>query len=340
MSEDVVRIGVIGVGIQGKRHIECFRQIPRAKVAAAADIDKARLEEACERYEIEGAFTDYHQMIKEAELDAVSVVLPDDMHLDPALAAIDAGLDLLVEKPLATKVEEAQAIVKAATEKGVRLMTNFSNRWQQPVAMVREAYVAGELGEPVYVYARLSNTLRVPTEMIRPWVQRTKLPFWLMSHTVDRVRWIYAAEAKKVCGISRSGVLKSKGIDVEDIFLATVEWDNGAFSTFESSWILPASLPANIDSKMMFIFTQGAAYFDAQAAMIEMATKERYSIPAMLTTSTRGRIQGFVIEALRHFVDSVAEGKDPEPSGEDGLAVCRITSAIVESAKQGRAIEF
>ena len=340
MAKEVVRIGMIGVGIQGKRHIQSFRQIPRAKVVAAADINKSRLEEACARYEIEGAFTDYHQMIKEAELDAVSVVLPDDMHLDPALATIDAGLDLLVEKPLATKVEEAEAIVKAAREKGVRLMTNFSNRWQPPVAMVKEAYVAGELGEPVYVYARLSNTLRVPTEMIRPWVERTKLPFWLMSHTVDRVRWIYGAEAKKVYGISRSGLLKSEGIDVEDIFLATVEWDNGAFSTFESSWILPPRLPANIDSKMMFIFTEGAAYFDAQATMIEMATKERYTIPAMLTTSTRGRIQGFVIESLRHFVDSVAEGKEPEPSGEDGLAVCRITAAIVESAKEGRAIEL
>ncbi|KPJ62982.1 MAG: hypothetical protein AMS15_02145 [Planctomycetes bacterium DG_23] len=340
MPEKVVRIGVIGVGTQGTRHIECFRQIPRAEVVAAADIDQARLKEVCARYEIKAAFTDYHQMVKEAEMDAVSIVLPDDMHLEPALAAIDAGLDLLVEKPLATKVEEAEAIVKAAREKGVRLMTNFSNRWQQPVALVKEAYVAGDLGKPVYVYARLSNTLMVPTEMIRPWVKRTSLPFWLMSHTVDRVRWIYGAEAKKVYGISRSGVLKSMGIDVEDIYLATVEWDNGAFSTFESSWILPTSLPANIDSKMMFIFTEGAAYFDAQAAMMEMASKERYRIPPMLSTSTRGRIQGFVIEALRHFVDSVAERKELGPSGEDGLAVCRITSAIVESAQKGKAIEL
>jgi len=87
--------------------------------------------------------------------------------LAPALKAATSRRTPNVEKPLATTVADGGAIAAAVAKAGVRLMVNFSNRWQLPMILAREAVEKSELGEPVYAYARLSNTLSAPTEMLR-----------------------------------------------------------------------------------------------------------------------------------------------------------------------------
>ena len=336
----VLRIGTIGVGLQGETHVKCLKALPNAEVIAIADVNEARLREVGERYGIKGRYLDYREMLEKEELDAVTVATPDHLHRDPVIAAVKAGKHVLVEKPLATSVEEAEEMVEAARRAGVKMMVNFSNRWMSYMAIAKEAVESGEMGEPLYAYARLSNTLYVPTKMLKGWASKTKLPFWLMSHTIDRVRWLFNSEVVRVYAVSRSVVLKGMGIDTPDFYAALAEFENGAVGNFESCWVLPETRPSIVDSKMELVFTKGSISIDAQAAVIQKATAESFTLPGILQFEVYGRPVGFVVEALRHFVESVLNDREPWPSGEDGLRVVKVSEAIVRSAELGRPVEI
>ena len=188
--EKILKVGIIGAGVQGQLHIECFKSLYNAEVVSVSDISEEKLKIVREKYGIESVYTDYKRMLKEEKIDAVSIVLPDHLHREPAISAIEEGKHILIEKPLATTVKDAEEIVRRAEEKGIKLMVNFSNRWMVYMAETKKAIENGELGEPVYAYARLSNTLYVPTKMLS-WASKTSLPFWLMSHTIDTVSYTH-----------------------------------------------------------------------------------------------------------------------------------------------------
>ena len=336
-----VRLAVIGAGLQGSKHVQMFTHIPGCEVVAIADVDQAKAGQAASQYGVPRVFGDYREMLTSVDVDAASVATPDHLHLEPCLAVIESGRHLLAEKPLATSVAEGEQIVAAAKAKGVKMMVNFSNRFQISLQQTKAAFDKGELGRPVYAYTRLNNTIYVPTGMLKPWSSNTKLPYWLMSHTVDRIRWLWGGcNAVRACGVERSIVLKAMGYDTPDVYHGTVEFDNGAVATFESCWILPEGSKTLVDSKMELIYTDAAISIDAQETMVQKATKDGYTRPSTLTGTVAGRPVGFVYESLRHFVDCVAEDRDPDPSGDDGLAVLRITDAIVESARTGQPVSL
>jgi len=256
------------------------------------------------------------------------------------MAAIEAGLHLAVEKPLATTVEEAERIVKAAREKGVTLYVNFSNRFMPQMVLTKKLVERGELGEPVYAFARLNNTLDVPLGMIRAWAERTSLPFWLMSHTIDRVRWLFGQDVRSVFARAHEGVLKSKGLNVKDLYVALVEFEGGAVGVFESLWILPPSRPNIVDSRMDLVFTEGSVSFDTISPAPQVAKGGRFEMPYPVQfDDLQGSPVGMVTESLRHFVKCRGEGREPMTTGEDGLAAVKVAAAIVKSAERGEPVE-
>ncbi len=335
-----LKFGVIGVGIQGEAHVKILQSLPHSEVVAVCDVNEGRAREVAERHGVKRWYADFRKMLEAEELDAVTVATPDPFHFEPAMAAIEARKHLLVEKPLATTVEEAERLVEAAREAGVTLYVNFSNRFMPQMVLTKKLVDEGELGEPVYAFARLSNTLYVPLRMIRGWAERTSLPFWLMSHTIDRVRWLFGREIRSVFARTHEGVLKAKGLDVKDLYVALVEFEGGAVGTFESLWILPDSRPNIVDSRMDLVFSEGTVSFDTISPAPQVATKDGFEMPYPLQYDDAfGRPVGMVTESLRHFVECLAEGREPITTGEDGLRAVKVAAAILQSAEEGRPIE-
>jgi len=341
MSDRVLRVGVIGVGLQGESHVEKFSYFQNSEVVAVADINKKRVRAVAKKYSIPHAFTDYRDLLALDEVDAVSIVLPDHLHLKPGVAAAKARKHILMEKPLATSVEDGEKIVAAVKKAKVRFMINFSNRWWPQMRLTKSRFEKGELGDAVYAYARLNNTIYVPTGMLRGWSKNTRLPFWLMSHTIDRVRWLWGSNVKRVYGVCRKGYLKKLGFNTPDAYHASIEFKNGAIGSFESVWVLPETLPYLVDSQMELLFTNASVIINTSVSGTEMATtKEKFSYPRMASQSYTGRPQGFVADALQHFVDCVVAGRNPEPTASDALAVLKATAAVVESAEKGKPIDL
>lgn len=334
---DILRLALIGAGVQGQTHLQCFSACHRARVVAVADLSRERLDAAREKWGVEGLYEDYHAMLERDDVDAVAVVTPDHQHREPCEAAFAAGKHVLLEKPMATTVADAQAILAAARASGKTLMINLSNRWQVPFAATKEALDAGELGEPVYAFARLSNTLFVPTQMLS-WSAHSALPHWLIVHRLDIARWYFGCEAKRVTAVCRSRVLRERGIDTPDFYEATVEFESGAVGNFEASWILPETMPRIVDSKFDLICTDGYVSMDFLASSFVKATSGTYSMPGTIYGTVLGQPYGFVLHAIQHFVDCVLDDKQPLITGADGLALTKTLCAIIEAAEKAEAV--
>jgi predicted dehydrogenase len=334
-----LRVGVIGIGLQGMGHVNSYLALPNAELVAVADVDEERVKKLARERGIPRWYTDYHQMLEEADIQAVSIATPDHLHFEPTMAAIQVDKHILLEKPMALTVHEAEQMAEAAERADLKLIVNFSHRFQLPTARVKEALDRGELGYPVYAYARLNNTLFVPTRMLS-WSSRTALPHWIMTHEVDRVRWFFGSEAKRVYAVSSSGVLKGMGIDVADLYHATVELENGAIATFESAWILPETMPSVADCKVHFIFSKAWVDLDHSEPVVKMATQDKYAQPGIMAGYLHGEPVGTVYEAVKHFVKCVLEDRPTVVTARDGVAVTKIICAIVESAEKGEVVEL
>lgn len=331
--------GVVGAGVQGESHIKCAAIAPNATLVAVCDVNEQRARSMGLQYGARHVFTDYHDLLALPEIDAVSLALPDHLHREVAEAALAAGKHVLLEKPMATTVADAEAILAAQKASGRKLMVNWSNRWMHTFAQTKEALERGELGDPMYCYARLNNTLYVPTKMLS-WSANTKLPFWLICHRYDIARWYFKSEAKRINAVCRSGKLQSLGIDTPDLYQATVEFENGCVGNFESCWIMPESMPYMVDSKFELICSDGYVNIDPAQPSFVFANSAKETERGTLYGDVMGVPVGFVTQAFQHFVNCCLRDETPLITGEDGLQITKALVAMVESAETGQPVEL
>ena len=334
--------GVIGTGLFGENHARVFSRTPGVELVAICDQNEARAREVAERYGARRVYTDHHDLLADPAIRAVSIATPDFAHAEIAMAAAAAGKDILCEKPLATTVEEAQAIVDAASRAGVKLMVDFHNRVNPPLVAARDRVRDGSIGTPAYGYARLSNTTFVPTEMLR-WANRTSALWFLGSHAVDIMRFILDDTVVRVQAVTRSGILRQLGVDVPDFHVAIAEFSRGAVVTFEHAWILPRSQPMVYDFKVELLGSEGAVYVDTShngTATVHAGGRMDYVDVLGATPTSDLRTGGFVAEAIAQFTDAVLYDRPVLATGEDGVEATRIVAAIQQSADTGRAVDL
>ncbi len=334
---DMLRTAVIGVGTFGITHVEAYAWHHRCKLVAVCDKNEARCRQIASRYGC-NAYTDYSEMFSKERLDAVSIATPDFAHRDPAVQAAEAGLHILLEKPMATSVGEAEEIADAARRAGVILMIDFHNRWSPPFVELKRSIERGEMGDPLYVQARLNDTIYVPTKMLS-WAGRSNVLWFLGSHMIDLARWLLSSDPERVYCVKGSGLLASRGIQTEDFFLSTIKFKSGS-ATVENSWVLPETHPFVCDLQFEFVGTEGSYTVNmTHSSIAEKYTKDKKENPdVVFSLDLHGRPAGFSKQSIWHFAESVLSGKQPLVSPEDGIWVTRTIESLLRSARTGRAL--
>lgn len=339
-----VGFGVIGVGIVGGAwHAHVYHHMPGADLVAVCDLNAERAREIADKYAVPHVYTDYRDLLARPDIAAVSIATPDFAHREIAVAAAEAGKHILVEKPLAMTVEDAEAILSAVESVGVKLMVDFHNRVNPAFVGTKAAVDNGDLGELKYIYARLSNTTFVPTQML-PWAGRSSALWFLASHTLDMSCWLLQDRPTRVYAVSRSGVLRERGIDAPDFHVAIVEFERGAVVTLENSWILPETEPNVFNLKMELLGSDGAMYINtSDHRTVEKYTRDEVSLPDTLgftLDADSARLSGFVLEAIARFVDAVVDDAPVLATGEEAALVTTVLCAIEQSARSGQPVEL
>jgi predicted dehydrogenase len=245
-----LKVAVIGLGILGAQHVDFFSRQSEAKVVAVADIRADRAEEIGSHVGAQ-PYSDYESMLREHKPDVAIVATPDPVHKAPVMASLQAGVhSIILEKPMATTVADAEEMLNLADKLGARILVNFSNRGS---AMDRATYYVirqGLLGKVVYGEVHLDDNITVPTQMwgarTRDWVGGSSTAHFLLSHVVDYLHWVMTpARVTDVYAISQRKVLGY----TPDLYDAFLTFDDGAKFRVKAEWI------KHIDGLVEFAFS-------------------------------------------------------------------------------------
>ncbi len=328
--EDRLGAAVIGMGMMGERHARVWAELPQTRLVTVCDIIPERAQAVAERYSCRVAAS-LEEAVSAPGVDIVSVCTDDQAHVLPCLAAARAGKHVLVEKPLATSVEDCDRIIEACSKAGVKLMTGHVCRFDPRYVACRESVQSGEVGDIVQVYARRNNVV-TSGRRIGP---RTSVAFFLGVHDIDLIGWVTGARITRVYSEATSKVLAN--IKALDTILSVVRLDNGAVGCIETCWVIPEGAPNTLDARFEVVGTRGrvAAQVGADEVM-EAADTQRTRRPDMVYwTEVHGRAQGALPDQLEHFAECVRTGADPVISPQEARHAVEVAQAMHRSLETG-----
>ncbi len=340
MTMNQVKIGIVGAGTWGENHARIYQAHPFAKAAAICDqnLDKAKAVAA--RTGIEAVYSNIDDLLKKSDCDAVAIVTPDFAHADLAITAAAAGKHLLIEKPLATTAEDVYRMMDAFEKYKVRVMVDLHNRWNPPFQAAWQSIQAGEMGDLYSGYFRLNDIKWVATDLL-PWADQSSILWFLGSHSLDTLRWLFDDEVKRVYAVSRKGLLRKEGINVEDIYQTTLEFRKGGIAQMENGWITPDTNPCVNDIKCTLLGTKGQINIDASSHnLIQKVTQEKLEVPDILVQNhIFGQPKGFAFESIRSFIDCLITDEPFKLTLQDAANTSLAILAIMESAKKREPVD-
>ena len=331
-----VRIGVVGAGYMGRMYAGIVRAHPLAELVGIADLNQEVAARAAAELGVD-AYASADELLKADAPDGLIVATVEHEHRGPAEAAFAAGAGVLVEKPLATTIDDAEQMIAAAERAGRPLLTGHVLRFDARYAQLREIVHAGGIGEPLTIYARRLNGIAAQDRLHG----RCSLPLFLGVHDYDIVRWVAGSEVTEVVARARRGHLAGLGSDVEDANVALLTLVNNVLATVEEGWILPGTHPAGFDQRLDVNGSAGRVELVGHEAGLSVMSAERYSWPdTQLWPTVHGKTVGALRRQTWHFVDVLRGNEEPLVSGADGLAALRIALAVEESARTGATVRL
>lgn len=302
-----MRVGVIGAGAMGQNHIRTYQKIHGAELAGIADVDQKRLDVLSKDFGVPG-FLDYNELLKQ-DLDAVSVVVPTTMHKKVALDVISAGTNLLVEKPIADTVENAETIIKAACDENIKLMIGHIERFNPAVIKIKEIIESGSLGKVVSI-----STRRVGP--YNPRIRDVGVILDIGVHDIDIISYLYDAHVSEVYAIA-----SNKIHPFEDHASILLRYENDRAGVVETNWLTPHKT-----RNFTVIGTEGVAYGDYMEQKVMIHDKE-------WVKEAKVEKKEPLLNELESFLKICANGHKPVVTGEDGMHALRVAKASIESYK-------
>jgi predicted dehydrogenase len=328
-----LNVGVIGLGRAGEMHALGYHRMPFVCLRGVCDTNPERLRAVSEKLGAK-AYPDYAAILSDREIDAVSIVLPDDSHREAALAAIGSGKHILLEKPIASRLDDGRAICAAASGSGKVFMVGHTLRFDPRHTLARASIAAGEIGQLVHVSCRRNSTIR-GAEMYRG--HHTDTAIHLLVHDVDYVNWIVGSRPVKVFAKCRELLLKEWGM--KDTVIAMVQYADGTLACLEGCWILPANSPTELDDKMEIVGTRGAIYLSSCDEGVRIVAKDRVAYPDSIHWPyVNGEVGGTLYEELTSFVNCVIRGDKPIAGAPEALLALEVVDAIGRSLVEDREV--
>jgi len=313
----MLRVGVVGVGMMGQHHVRVYSELARegkVELIGIADPNFERAKALSMRY---GGipYSDYRELIQKNP-DAVSIAVPTSLHKQVAIDFIREGTSVLVEKPIADTIENAEAIIRAAEEEGVTLMVGHIERFNPAVLKLKNLIERRELGKIVTISAK-----RVGPMAAR--IRDVGIIIDLGVHDIDVISYLFDEPVQTV--YARAGnVLHPAG--VEDHALITLGFEDGT-GIVETNWLTPHKTRT-----LNVVGTGGIAYMDYIDQSLRLYNHE-WVKEAKIEKREPLRNE------IEHFVECVETNKRPIVDGEAGLHALRVALLAQESAKTGRVME-
>lgn len=307
-----LRVGIIGCGaIAQEAHLKGYAACKDVEVAAVCDVDEGRAREAAGKFGVPDVYTSHQELLVDRSIDAVSICTPNYLHATQTVDALKAGKHVLVEKPMATTREDAQAMIDAARKTGKILMVGFTHRFFRANRHMKKLIDKGTIGKVFSVRVRMAH--RGPYESWSAkadWFFRHEMAgggavLDMGIHALDIMRYL-AGEIVDITGMTAT-VLHP--IRDEDMAVAVVRFAGGALGYVETGW---HSRPGF--GGIEIYGSEGTMIHD-YAKGLRLLNPKGEEIPVDAAELEGDGGHDFEV---RHFVECLQTGTQPEVGGEDG----------------------
>ncbi|NLF76893.1 MAG: Gfo/Idh/MocA family oxidoreductase [Chloroflexi bacterium] len=375
-----IGIGLLGYAFMGKAHSNAFKKIPYImyppvaipRLVAICGRNEDAVKEAARRYGYEGYYTDWRRMLENDAIQVFDNGGPNNAHAEPSIAAAQAGKHVFCEKPLARTAEEAKSMLDAVEKAGVKHQVAFNYRFVPAVVQARKLIESGKLGRIYHWRAVYLQEWGMDPKMPTSWRFQKDIAGSgalgdLGAHIIDLARFL-VGEPTKVMGLTQnwlsqrpSGDDPNKMVpsDVDDGFVAAVEFDNGALGTFEASRFCQGrknynsfeingehgSIVFNLERlNELNVFWAGEDPKETRGFHNALISEGYH--PYWSNWWPQGHMIGWehsFVHEFHHFFDAIVNKKDVAPYGAtfvDGYRNAVICDAIVESARSGRMVDI
>jgi len=309
-----VNLAVIGAGFWGKNHVRVLSELEGCEVVAVCDVDLERAKRVATAFRVPRYTDDYRELCGDESIDAVTVCTPSTTHARITVDFVAAGKDVLVEKPMASNLEEALWMVDEVRSSGRKVMVGFIERFNPALVKAVEMLREGKIGDPILIYGR----------RIGPWPERigdVGVVHDTAIHDIDLSVHVFGTVPRSVFAVGGS-VVHTK----EDHVQSTLDFGGGRSAMIEANWLTPRK------KREMFVTgTEGVL-------SVEFLRKEVVLEKADGTYSPTVEQREPLRAELEHFVGAVSRGDPPSPDHLDGLVSITIAEAVLQSIRKGRTV--
>jgi UDP-N-acetylglucosamine 3-dehydrogenase len=329
-----VNYAVIGLGWFGEKHCEAIAGLPNAQLYALCTRTPGRLQEVARRFGVQHIYTDYHALLADPALDAVSITTMWDQHLEPTLAALRAGKHVFLEKPMASTVADCQAMVDAAHTATGNFMVGHICRFNPRYAAAKAAIDEGRIGKIVSMYARRNLPRWVVTDILN------KIGPIIGDGVHDTDLMLWYSGAKVVSAYAQT--LNVTGKSYPDVGWTMYRFDSGAIGVLEDVWYLPEKTAFQIDERMEIVGTEGAISIHDTHPNFSITDKDGWhSLDTTYWPLLHGVRAGALRDELAYFVQSIVQGQKPTIiSPEESMAAVVACLAAERSAASGEVVKL
>lgn len=326
---DAIRVGLIGCGGISRAHARAYRNLGETEVRVVIVCDEV-LSLAEERARETGALSstgDWRVVLDRKDVDAVDLCLPHDLHAEVAVAAAQAGKHILVEKPLATTLADADRMVQAARDANVRLMCAFCERFDPQHVLVKRLVAEGYLGTPMMARIDHNQNVEMPPGHWIRYARRLGGGAIASAgcHRLDLLRWFFG----EVVDVSAFRFYWRERMEGETAGVVILRFENGALGAFQINWM--TRKPVWYE-RLWLEGTEGSLHNHGGLQVFSLRRPEWSEGYVRLDVPSADPFT----EEIRHFLECIRTGDEPLTHGADARKTMAIALAAYESARTGQ----
>jgi UDP-N-acetylglucosamine 3-dehydrogenase len=312
-----LKVAVVGAGAMGMNHLRVLRDFDEQQIelVGVAEPNEISLQHATRRFHVAG-FNDYRLMIEQTHPDLVAVVVPTHLHFEVASYLLERGINVLLEKPMTSSIEEAEVLIQLASIRGAKLAIGHIERFNPAVIEVKRHLVAGELGQLFHLHARRLGPFP-------PRIRDVGVILDLATHDIDVMRYLADAEVEHVYAEIRRHIHTSH----EDLLLGLLRFTNQTIGMLDVNWLTPTKV------RELSITGEKGMY------LINYLTQDVYFYENDYTTTTWDALRSLTGVSEGSMTRLKVQKAEPLRLEYDGLAVLKIVGQLAETKQKSMANE-
>ena len=325
-----LKVAVVGAGAMGMNHLRVLRDFNEEQVqlVGVAEPYEPQLMRATSRFNVAG-YSDYREMIEQVRPDLVAVVVPTYLHFEVASFLLERGINVLIEKPITSTLEEALTLVQLAQARGAKIAVGHIERFNPAVIQVKQRLVAGQLGQIFHMHARRLGPFP-------PRIRDVGVTLDLATHDIDTMRYLADSEVERVFAETQKRIHNK----YEDAVLGILRFTNDVIGMIDVNWLTPTkvreiSITGEKGMYLINYLTQDVYFYENDYTPTNWDTLRTFT---GVNEGTMTRLKVQKAEPLRleyeDVLAAICNDTLPTVTGEDGAAVLKVALQLVASPQQ------